>query len=791
MRPRRRRMLATAVVLPVVATGWGNAAAAPVDAAAVRTAPARGETTTVVVSLRQQADLDAIDAPTRRRRLRAVVTALQDAADTGQQALTTRLDTWAAQGRVTEYEPLWVTDAVSVTATPEVIDAIAARADVVDVVPDAVVLSPAYAPAEPNVAGVRAPAVWDLGETGGNAVVATLDSGADVTHPDLAGRWRGGAHSWFDPYGEHPAAPVDLTGHGTATLGTLVGADAGGTSIGVAPGARWIAARVFDDRGASTVTAVHQAFQWLLDPDGDPTTPDAPNVVNGSWVIGTAPGCDLTFQPDVQALGAAGILPVFAAGNFGPGAGTGVSPANYPESLAVGSLTTAGSVRADSSRGPATCGGRTGPYPDLVAPGQDVLTADRYGLYQVVSGTSIAAPHVAGTLALLLSSRPGLGAAVQRDRLLSSAVDLGPVGPDNTYGAGRVDALAAYEAAVAPQPDFTVTASPATASVTAGDAATFDVDVVPGGGFTGDVALTTAAPAGMVASVAPTVVTGGAGAGVLTVTTSAGTAPGTHPVTVRGESGVLVHEATVELTVLPPPPPPPPPPVLELSTLGSVALPGIPGSPDDADVYAWDGVAFSRTVDVSDAPYGLPSGADVDGFSRLGRGRFVVSFQGDVRLPGPGRVQDEDVVLWDGRAWSVWFDGTSLGLTSSGHDLDAVSVVGTDLYFSTLGPVTLPDVGGTPDDADVYRWDGQAFSRVWDASLHGVRRGADVDGLDMGEGGSVAVSFNNASTALPGGLAVQDEDVVACADGAWAVLFDGTALGLTSDGQDIDAFDLG
>ena len=343
------------------------------------------------------------------------------------------------------YQRLWIANAVSVTATRPVIDALAARPDVAAVTPDAIDLVPSTSTTGPNLTAMRVPEVWSRGDTGTGVVVATLDTGVDGTHPDLGPRWRGGTDSWFDPYGQHPDAPVDFSGHGTGTLGALVGGDASGTSLGVAPGARWIAARVFDDRGAATTTAVHQAFEWLLDPDHDPTTSDAPQVVNASWSIGSAPGCDLTFQPDVQALTAAGILPVFAAGNFGSAAGSSVSPANYPQSLAVGALTGAGAVLGTSSRGPSTCGGRTGPYPDVAAPGQDIATTDRYDLYQVASGTSMAAPQVAGTLALLLSAHPGLTAAQQRELVTSTAVDLGPPGVDPDTGHGLVDALAALD----------------------------------------------------------------------------------------------------------------------------------------------------------------------------------------------------------------------------------------------------------------------------------------------------------------------------------------------------------
>lgn len=81
----------------------------------------------------------------------------------------------------------------------------------------------------------------------------------------------------------------------------MVGGGAGGTAIGVAPAARWIAARIFDDRGRSSAAAVHSVYQWLLDPDGNPATDDAPDVVNNSWTF-TSPGCHLEFEPDLQAL---------------------------------------------------------------------------------------------------------------------------------------------------------------------------------------------------------------------------------------------------------------------------------------------------------------------------------------------------------------------------------------------------------------------------------------------------------------------------------------------------------
>jgi subtilisin family serine protease len=136
---------------------------------------------------------------------------------------------------------------------------LAARPDVREVRPSVTIQAPAptaaagaattAGPAEPNVALVNAPALWDLGYRGQGVVGANVDTGVDVTHPDLAGRWRGGSNSWYDPNGEHPTTPTDVNGHGTWTMGAMVGGDAGGTAVGVAPDARWIAVKIFNDRG--------------------------------------------------------------------------------------------------------------------------------------------------------------------------------------------------------------------------------------------------------------------------------------------------------------------------------------------------------------------------------------------------------------------------------------------------------------------------------------------------------------------------------------------------------------
>ena len=512
---------------------------------------APGEMTTVIVTLRDRADLAAVSGLTRPARLKAAILALQAKANLSQVGIRALLRVRTAQGKVARTSTFWIVNALSLTATADVIQELTLFPGVESIAPDEVPVVPTAGLPEPNISAVSGPAAWDLGSTGQGVVVANLDSGVDLSHPDLANRWRGGTNSWFDPYGQHPGSPVDLTGHGTGTMGVMVGGDAGGTSIGMAPGARWIAARIFDDSGKSTATAIHSAFQWLLDPDGNPNTADAPNVVNNSWSYGYGGTCNLTFRPDVQALRAAGIVPVFAAGNFGPGSSTSVSPANYPEALAVGTVNNSDSIYSASSRGPSACGEASTSYPELVAPGVAINTAGRYGTYQVLSGTSLSAPHVAGALALLLSAYPNLSADQQERALEQGAHDLGVPGPDNTFGFGRLDVAGAFN--IAATPDFSLVATPSAATTAPGGNTTLTLTVAAQNGFAADVALSVSGlPATATASLSPNTVTSGSGGSQLTIATSASIAAGTYPLTITASSGSLSHTLGVSLVVTAP-----------------------------------------------------------------------------------------------------------------------------------------------------------------------------------------------------------------------------------------------
>ena len=298
-----------------------------------------------------------------------------------------------------------------------------------------------------NLSETRVTDLWALGYYGQGVVVGTLDTGVDLDHAALGPNWRGGTNSWFDPNDEH-ATPFDADGHGTAVMGVILGGNSLGVDIGAAPGAQWIAAKVFNDAGKSSIAKIHQAYQWMLDPDGDPATDDGPSIINNSWSLSATGACTGKFAEDIAILKAVNIAMVFSAGNYGPGVGSSVEPANNPGSLAVGSVDSYGDVLFSSSRGPSACSGGT--FPHLVAPGKDIFTTGLTGggsnpsAIAYMTGTSFAAPHVAGAMAVLKGAFPDATLAELEAAIQGGALDLGAVGPDNASGAGYLDVVEAY-----------------------------------------------------------------------------------------------------------------------------------------------------------------------------------------------------------------------------------------------------------------------------------------------------------------------------------------------------------
>ena len=372
---------------------------------------------------------------------------------------------------IDEVQSLWLINGLAFGATPALIEELLSLEDVIDVYlnetvePPAVMPSFTHPPAGWNIRRVDAPALWSLGLRGEGQVVAVIDSGVDLTHPLVGSLWRGGNNSWFDAFGEldQPADFADATsglGHGTAVTSVLVA----GQELGVAPGAQWIAARIFHPTLVTRDSLIMSALEWALDPDGNSTTDDAPQVVNGSWGLNAQNTCRPVYRPAIQALKAAGIGVVFAAGNSGPDPATSESPANYPESYAVGASDLNDGVADFSARGPSAC--NLAIYPDVVAPGVMITVANLGGGTTVASGTSFSTPNVAGIMALLMQAFPAASISEIEAALRGSATDLQVPGPDNVAGYGLVNALAAFN-----HLDFTpppVLLSPADGALLAG-----------------------------------------------------------------------------------------------------------------------------------------------------------------------------------------------------------------------------------------------------------------------------------------------------------------------------------
>jgi len=325
------------------------------------------------------------------------------------------------------------------------------------------------APTEPpwNIKAIGADRVWnELGITGEGILVGQSDSGVDGNHPALAdgyrGRNGGNDYNWLDPwYGTH--TPTDIGGHGTHTLGTILGR--GG--IGVAQGAEWIGC-VNLARNLGNPGLYLDCMQFMLAPypprgdalhDGDPTR--AAHVLNDSWGCPPLEGCDPNvFRPAVNALRAAGLFVVVSAGNNGPRCASLIEPlAIYDSVLSVGAINRQGSLSFFSSRGPVTVDGSNRIKPDIVAPGEEVVSSVPGNTYASEQGTSMAGPHVVGVVALMWSANPKLiGDIDQTQKILietakpyrgvKDACSNGQV-PNDATGYGIVDAYAAVKAALA------------------------------------------------------------------------------------------------------------------------------------------------------------------------------------------------------------------------------------------------------------------------------------------------------------------------------------------------------
>jgi subtilisin family serine protease len=456
-----------------------------VDPRLLQGAPVTNE---FLVILSEQADLSGATAlKTKDAKGRYVFERLTEVAQRTQQPLLKSL-----QKQALEHRPFWIANMIWVRGDLPAIQSLAQRADTARIVANPAVRVPDLLPApklvnaansvEWNISQVHAPDVWALGYTGQGVVVGGQDTGYQWDHPALINHYRGWDgtnanhnYNWHDaihglnphntgdnPCGYNLTVPCDDNSHGTHTMGTMVGDDGAGNQIGMAPGAKWIGCRNME-RGWGTPATYTECFQWFLAPtDLNGQNPDpskAPDVINNSWYCPPEEGCadPLILQSVVENVRAAGIVVVFAAGNSGPGCSSIDAPgAMYDASFTVGATDSGDNIAGFSSCGPVTVDGSNRLKPDVSAPGVNIRSSvPGNGYAGGWSGTSMAAPHVVGAVALLISAHPELKGqvdgieriieytAVPRTNSQSCGDVPGTEIPNNTYGWGRVDALAA------------------------------------------------------------------------------------------------------------------------------------------------------------------------------------------------------------------------------------------------------------------------------------------------------------------------------------------------------------
>ncbi|CRK58561.1 Copper binding protein, plastocyanin/azurin family [Alloactinosynnema sp. L-07] len=416
----------------------------------------------------EQADLSGPSRITDwNDRGQAVLDALRGTADRVQAAA--RADLEAARA---DYQSFFIANALHVRGgTTALAESLANRSEVASILASHTYSLPSPQPADPQgsvnavewgLSAINADDVWSgFGVQGEGIVVGNIDSGVQFDHPALAAKYRGNTgagtfdhnYNWFDPSRVCAGGtPCDNNGHGTHTMGTMVGGD-GANQIGVAPGARWIAAKGCESNSCSEA-ALLASGQWMLAPtdstNANPRPDLRPHVVNNSWGSSNGGAVDLWYSATVNAWRAAGIFPSFSNGNAGPNCNTSGSPGDYSASYSSGAFDINGVIASFSSRGP----GQNGDVkPNLAAPGVSVRSSIPGNGYAANSGTSMASPHTSGTVALMWSSAPTLvGDIARTEELLNdTAVDVdnltcgGTADDNNVFGEGKLDAYAAVD----------------------------------------------------------------------------------------------------------------------------------------------------------------------------------------------------------------------------------------------------------------------------------------------------------------------------------------------------------
>jgi subtilisin family serine protease len=454
----------------------GNAdSTAPIEAA-VLDALATEDTVTFWAVLDRQADLSTAatveDWDARGAEVYQELTTTAERSQAGVRELLA--------DRGADYQPFWIINAIRVTGDEALVRELAAHPEVNEIFASRTYEIPERLPAadppsinavEWGVDRIGAPDVWDTFDARGEGiVVGVIDTGAAFSHPAIVGKYRGNVgggtfdhnYNWHDPSsvcGSPSAAPCDNNGHGTHVTGTVVGDDGGSNQVGVAPEARWISAKGCESTQCSDA-ALLSSGQFMLAPTdltGQNPRPELrPHIVNNSW--GDVNDTNPFYEAIVDSWVAAGIWTQFSNGNTNTGTAPCAStsnPGNLPDSYAAGAFDINNNIANFSNRGPSAWPGDI-IKPNISAPGVAVRSSVPGGGYAAFSGTSMASPHVAGSVALLWSAAPELAGDIEATRTLldQTAIDVenltcgGTAENNNVWGQGRLDVFAAVSEAV-------------------------------------------------------------------------------------------------------------------------------------------------------------------------------------------------------------------------------------------------------------------------------------------------------------------------------------------------------
>jgi serine protease AprX len=617
-------LLAATYARPTLAGQVETDALAKIEPLVLQELASRGQTD-YFIWLTEKADLSpAANLPTKEAKGQFVFDALTSTAESTQRELRAFLD-----GQGATYRPFYISNKILVRDGNEaMLMEVAGRADVAQITANHVFQLPEpfinpnpekleVLGIESNLTFINADDVWAMGYDGAGIVLAGNDTGLDWDHPALINNYRGwnGSvanhnYNWWDATGTYPTVPDDGHGHGTHTTGTMVGDDGGSNRIGVAPGAQTIHCKNMDNGGFGDDATFSECFEFDLAPwdlsQANPMPSLAPHAVNNSW--GYPGGDQPQLQDEVDALQAAGILVEASAGNEGSTCASLRSPGDYAQALTTGSVNHAGgslpgSLTGFSSRGPS--GIHPGDFfPDIMAPGENINSSLPGGGYSgpTWSGTSMSGPHVVGLIGLMWEASPALIGDIDTtvQAIVDTAVPLAgvtgsncggdyTVGPNNDWGFGTIDALAAVnEGILQGGPGYMLEADPDTQPICTPTNAVYTVDVIQILGFDTPVDMSAQGhPGGTTANFSPDPVTPG-NSTTLTIGNTGAAAAGSYDIDIIGTTATKTHTVTVGLDVY-------------TASPGSVTLNSPANGATDvslAPTYSWTAASQAGTYDI-------------------------------------------------------------------------------------------------------------------------------------------------------------------------------------------------